>query len=360
VDEHRVAVAVEAVGGPYGIRVGAEDGLPAREGGDQEEEGGFRKVEVCHQGVDGLKGVPGANHEIGLAGPRGQTAISHDALQGAHGGGADRDHAVAGLSSLRIGGRGFFRHEDRLRRDAVVTDILHVNPGERAWTHVEHDFVNRDPPLPDLLEQLRGEVKARGGSGDAARLAGVDGLVPFAIERPIGAIDVGRERKVSYPEEEIEDPGSAFEFHGASAIRVYRDHPTLFLVPQGHDRAHFQFATGPDKGSERVVAVRLREEIEHFGAAAAAGVAEKTGGQNFASIHDHEIALAKEVGQGREPSVFDGAAASVEGQEPRSVPVLERRLRDQLRRQVEVEVLRLQKSFFCGRSASGRSRPKCL
>jgi hypothetical protein len=242
----------------------------------------------------------------------------------------------------------------------MVGHVLHVYSRKRARTHVEHDFVNRDSPFPNVLEEVRGEMKARGGSGDAARLAGVDGLVPLAIQRSVRAIDVGGERQVPDLLEKVQDPDVPFEFHGAGAVWMHGNDTALLMLSQGHDRAHLELAAGADQSAKRLIAIRLGEEIEHFGAAAPAGVAEKAGGQNPASIHDHEIALAKEVGQGRETSMLDDAAVPVEGQELRGVPVLERRLRYELRRQVEVEILRLQKSFFCGRSASGRSRPKCL
>ena len=67
----------------------------------------------------------------------------------------------------------------------------------------------------------------------------------------------------------------------------------------------------------------------------------------------------EEIGEDGEATVSNGARASIEGEEPRGVAVRKRRLGYELRRQVEVEILRLQKSFFCGRSVSGRSRPKC-
>jgi hypothetical protein len=58
--------------------------------------------------------------------------------------------------------------------------------------------------------------------------------------------------------------------------------------------------------------------------------------------------------------VAQTAGPAIKSEQPRSVPVPKGRLRDQSRRQVEIEILGSQNSFFCGRSAAGRSSPKCL
>jgi hypothetical protein len=137
------------------------------------------------------------------------------------------------------------------------------------------------------------------------------------------------------------------------------DNAAGLVVRQCHDSAHGQFAAGADEGAEVVGVAGVREEVENFGAAAAARVPEQTRRKDAAAIDDEQVAFVKVIGEGGEPSVLDGAADAVEEQQPRCVPIGKGLLRDQFGREVEVEVGGLQKSFFCGRSGSGRSSPKC-
>ena len=77
-EQHRVAVAVEAVAAGDGVVVGGEDALLAGEGGDEHDQRRARQVEVGEHDVDGAEGVAGADEDRGAALP-----CAHDAVASA-------------------------------------------------------------------------------------------------------------------------------------------------------------------------------------------------------------------------------------------------------------------------------------
>jgi hypothetical protein len=141
---------------------------------------------------------------------------------------------------------------------------------------------------------------------------------------------------------------------------VSGDHEAAFALAQPNLGAFFEFPAGPDERAEVVRVRRFREEVENLGSPSARGVPEEARGKHPASIDHDEVALSKQFGKGRKVIVVQTAGLSIKSEQPRCVPVLKGRLRDQGRRQVEIEILGSQNSFFWGRSAAGRSSPKCL
>jgi hypothetical protein len=102
----------------------------------------------------------------------------------------------------------------------------------------------------------------------------------------------------------------------------------------------------PDGPGAEFPGTGFGEKVQDLGLTAAPGATEEAGRENAASVHHEEVALLEQIGERGEVTVPDGAATSIEGQQPRGVPVGERFLRDETGRQVEVEVPGLQKSFF--------------
>lgn len=359
-DEHRVAIAVEAVAGANGLGVGRAYLRGAGEGRNQEEQGRLRKVEVGHQGVYRDKRVAGADDEVGLAGAGPQFSVPEGALEGSHGGGADGDHAVPVPSGERVCCGSVLGNEERFGRHAMIRDVLRVDAREGARADVEHDFVNVDALLPKPVHHAFGEVEAGRGGGDAARFAGVDGLVPLAIEGRVGAVDVGRKRKVAELVEKLEYLRLALEPHGAGAVWMNGDHDTSLALTETYLGAFLEFSARPDERTEVLRVRGLREKVEDFGSSSACGVPQKACGNDATSIDHEKVTLSKQIRKRGEVVVAEAAGPAIESEEPRCVAVLKGRLCDQARRQVEIEILRSQNSFFCGRSAAGRSSPKCL
>ncbi len=217
-DEHRVAIAVEAVTGLDCFGVGMENRLPSGERGNQEEQGGFRQMKIRHQGVDGLKPVARPNDETRLPGTRSQPTLAGHTLEGPDGGRAHGDDAMASGSGDSVGLCGFFRHKDLLGLNPMIGKVLNVNPSKRPGANVEHDFVDQNTLLAKPAQKSLGEMKTRRGGGDAPGFSGVDRLISIAIQWLVGAIDVGGKRHSTQLLDEFEGAGLAFEFHGSSAV----------------------------------------------------------------------------------------------------------------------------------------------
>lgn len=115
---------------------------------------------------------------------------------------------------------------------------------------------------------------------------------------------------------------------------------------EGDGCARSEPAARADEGAKGLGVGGFWKEVEDFGAPATAGLPKQACRQDAASVDDEQVSgleLGRKVGKG---TVVDGAALSVKGQKAGGVPIRERLLRDQTRREVEVEVLSLQKSFF--------------
>ena len=158
----------------------------------------------------------------------------------------------------------------------------------------------------------------------------------------------------------VQNARLCLEAHGAGPIRVDREDATPHVLTHGDDGARLESSTGADHRSESLGVAGLGEQVKNLGAAAAVGVTEETGGEDPAPVHDQEVPFSQKVGERRELTVPKSAGRAIKGEESRGVPFWKRRLRYEFGRQIEVEVPGLQNSFFCGRSGSGRSRPKCL
>jgi hypothetical protein len=138
------------------------------------------------------------------------------------------------------------------------------------------------------------------------------------------------------------------------------DHPTPLVLIELHGRIHLQLPARADERAEVVGVGGLGEEIENFRLAPSACAAKESRGYDPASVDDQEISLSEKIRKVEKLLVPKSAVGSIEGQKPRCVAFREGLLSNPVRRQVEVEIAGLQKSFFCGRSDSERSRPKCL
>ena len=142
--------------------------------------------------VDHAEAVARDDHEVGLAGARrGPARFVGRRLEGARRGGADRDHAAAAgpRPGHRLGGFG----RDRRRAPGRPGGPRRLRPrpaGTCPGRRAARSRRARCPRSAKRLEERRREVQARGGRGDAARLARVDRLVALAVGGRVGAPDV--------------------------------------------------------------------------------------------------------------------------------------------------------------------------
>jgi hypothetical protein len=346
VNQHGVAIAVETVAFFDGPSVGVEDRVSSRKRRDEKEKRRLGQMEIRDQSIDGLEVMAWPNEKVGLAGPGFQPAARGYALQGANRCGAHRDDPMTPLTRAGIGLRGFFGDVKSFGQDSMILDVFSVHAGEGSGADVEHDLANDDSIGPKAAEQAFREVEARSRSGNASRLLRVHGLVPLPIEGAGRAADVWRQWQVTDFLKQVQDADIGLETHRAFAVLVNRDHATGGAVVEGDQRSHTQFPAGPDEGSKLVGVRRFWKKVKNLGPTTSAGAAQKASGKHAAAVEYEEIAGAQVLREIRKCVVAERRGWAVKDEEPGRISSRDRFLRDEFGRQVEIEVLRLQKSFF--------------
>ena len=143
------------------------------------------------------------------------------------------------------------------------------------------------------------------------------------------------------------------------SVRMNRANFAISVVREGDAATVAESAAGADHGAELLAVGGFGEEVEGLGLASSPGAPEEARRQHTAAVQDQEITgpqVAREVGEG---VVGEIPGRAVEDEKPRGIAGVRGKLRDEFLREVVVEVAGLQKSFFCGRSGSGRgSKPK--
>lgn len=134
--------------------------FPARQGGDQHDEGGFGQVEVGDEGVQALEPVAGVDEDIGPPGLHRQRPILvGEGLNGAARGGAHADNPSPIGFGLVHQIRRLLGDGAELRVHIVGFHVVHLHRPEGAQPHVEGHVGQLDPHGLHLFQQLRREVQ---------------------------------------------------------------------------------------------------------------------------------------------------------------------------------------------------------
>lgn len=312
-DEHGVAVAVEAVAGADSRRVGGANLVDPGEGGDQEEKGRLWKVEVGDECVYGQESMARPDHQARLPRTRGEAVAADRGFEGPHRGRTDGDDPISLFSCSRVGVGGLLGYVEWLGWNPVVVDVIRVDARECAGADVEHDLVDGNPLFSDAIEQGLREVEPGRGGGDAAGLSSVDRLVALPVERAVGAVDVGGKGQMAEFRQQIENAGVSFELHGSASVRMDGHHATSLVFIELNDGVHRKSPAGTDERAEVLRVGGLRKEIENLRLATSASATEQPGRHNPASIDDQEVSLKEKVGKVEEVAVTKGAGVSLKG-----------------------------------------------
>ena len=92
---------------------------------------------------------------------------------------------------------GYFGNFVGLGVNFVIFEALGADGREGAEADLERDFCYFDAPTAHASENFRREMQTRCGRCDSTSLLRVNGLVALAVERLVGALDIGRERDVA-------------------------------------------------------------------------------------------------------------------------------------------------------------------
>jgi len=307
------------------------------EGADQHEQGRARQVEVGEQQVDGAKAVARQDVDAGLAGEGLNRAVGGGrSFEQAERRGADRDDAPAGRAGGVDGPGRCLRQLAGLQVHPVVARVLDLDRQEGAGADVEGERDAVDAARRERVQQAGREVETSGGGGDRAGPARENGLVVAEVGgfRPVGALDVGRQRHGA-------DPLEARQQLAGRQCEVERN---LAAGPLGGDRrrelggevdpiALLQLAgRAGESVPQRPADVPVQGHLD-AGRIAPAGEA---GRDHPGVVGDQEVAGREQRRQVGNPVVRQAVA---HGQQARRVARTRRALGDQLARQVEIEIL---------------------
>ena len=222
---------------------------------------------------------------------------------------------------------------------AVLGQLVHAHRLERAGADVQRDVAAVDAARLQGVQQRLVEVQAGGRRGHRAGLAREHRLVARVVVRPSFAMDVGRQRQatgVLQPglERLVDVEGQAIELALASE--------------------HFGVAAGIQRdaaaGLRRLARAHLRPRLvpgqqafdEDLDAPAAGLRAVQAGRDHARVVEDQQVAGLQQVRQVADAGIAQGRGRGRHHQQAARGALGQGRLRDQLGRQVVMEVGALQ------------------
>jgi hypothetical protein len=185
------------------MSVSAQDVFLTAEGADQHKQRGFWQVEIRKQRPDYFEFETPfdiwINEKVRRRGSCDDDSPTRPnrVFETPDCSGANSDDSPRFAESLVDGGSGGGRYGVGLRVEFVILDTLDADRLKCSQTDVQCYVGGLDPALANAIENLRCEVKARGGGRDRTELFGINGLVALAIARRIRPRDIGRKRDVA-------------------------------------------------------------------------------------------------------------------------------------------------------------------
>src|SRR6266851_5772389 len=304
-NEHGVAERVEAIALLHGEPVQPPRLLDPCERHHEREQRRAWQVEVRDQGVDASELEARRDEELGAALER---PAARKRLEHAHGRRANGEHALGGADAFPGSGG----HRIPLAVDRVLLEPL----GRDGPKRVEAD-VQRHALDLELREELRREVESRRRRSRRPGLLGVDRLVAIRIVERSGDVRRQRCRAVGLTGEP-QPPASLPEM----LEQLDRSVPAARFQPPGRPRESFPHIAFEPLEQEHLATRRVDRDPRRYDL----------------GVVDHRELAVQLLRQRGEAAVADRAGRALIDEEPRIVAAHGRMLRDQLRRQVVVEL----------------------
>ena len=249
--------------------------------------------------------------------------------------------------------------------DFVILDTLDADWLKSSEADVQGDIDGLDAALADAVEDFRCEMEAGGRSGYGAPVAGIDGLIAFAVIFAVIFAAMGRIRPRNVRREW--DVADAIE-NGVEIVN--RLEANMALAERGAgENFRLQFIALPKKQlfSNAELAARLDQAFPIVGLAgelareknldtalkkiASGGIVRAYGlnmyafapaikpcGKDAGIVEDQQIAGVKQVGKVAELAIGVVAAGALQMQHPRAVTSRERLLGNESGGEMEMEV----------------------
>ena len=204
---------------------------------------------------------------------------------------------------------------------------------------MERELQNLHAVAAEGVQEARREVQARRRRGDRSRRMRVDGLVALAVLRGRRgeSADVRRQRRLAVPIEQVLDR-AAERLDDAETVRLDA-HDAQARLRRGADDeldAGAAPAAGPhERAPASPFEGRREQELDR----SPAGVPRQDARRDDARVVDDEaVTRPQEIRKLGEHVVFERRARAVDHEEPRRAAHWARRLGDQLRREIVVEL----------------------
>ena len=152
--------------------------VPASESGGKHQDGGFWRVEVSDEGVDGFELEAWIDENIVFA--LGFAGFGPE-LQGTRNGGANGNYAVAGSFGCLNRLNGVGRDLEPFRMHLMLLNIVSANREESAETDVKGEIFDLDALILELFHEFFGHIKAGGWRSGRAEIFGPDSLIALDV-----------------------------------------------------------------------------------------------------------------------------------------------------------------------------------
>ena len=196
---------------------------------------------------------------------------------------------------------------------------------------MQRDGADRDTLSADFIQQGFRKVQAGGRGGRAAQLAGIDGLVALAVLKLF--LDVRGQGHFPQPVQHLEEDALIEKADAPVPVRQDLFDACAQLALAEEDlRAFAQVLARPAQAFPDVVSqVPQQHELAD---AAGRAAAQQAGGQDPRVVDDQAVTRLQQAGQLIEMPVLQGPGFLIQTHQARAVALGDRRLGDQLRRQV--------------------------
>ena len=172
------------------------------------------------------------------------------------------------------------------------------------------------------------------GSGGTDHL-GVDGLVALSVLQFL--FDVGRQGHPSQLFQHLQKDAFIEKLHQPVPVRQHFLNLRLQLpVPKVDTGTGAELLARPHQALPQVVP--SVGEQQHLCGTAGVSVSDEASGEHTGVVQHQTVPWTEELGQVVKVVMADGAGGLIQGQQPRAVPLLQRSLGDELRRQVVIKI----------------------
>ena len=229
----------------------------------------------------------------------------------------------------------------------MVGNLLRLHRAEGSQTNMKGNESGADSLGPNFIQQLLGKVQTCRGRRSGTHLPGVDRLIPLLIFQ--FRLNVGRQWHLAQPLQNFQENPLIVEFH--HPVPVFPDLPDSgcqFAVAKNDLVSRLHFPSGLAQALPALVPQVPQQKHLHHTASGA--MTHQPGGQHPGIIHHQAVPRLQVLHNIIKMPVGHFSGPAVQNHQPGSVPPLQRRLGNQLFRQVIVKVAGFQigSSFLFG------------